>query len=87
MLQDKNGNVNGVEVETDKGVKTIKAKAVLLATGGFGASKEIIKKYRPDLVDYKTTNQPGATGDGIKLAKGGAQLMQMNFIQVPNCRY
>ena len=83
LLQDKNGNVNGVEVETDKGVKTIKAKAVLLATGGFGASKEIIKKYRPDLVDYKTTNQPGATGDGIKLAKEiGAQLMQMNFIQV-----
>ena len=83
LLQDKNGNVNGVEVETDKGVKTIKAKAVLLATGGFGASKEIIKKYRPDLVDYKTTNQPGATGDGMKLAKEiGAQLMQMNFIQV-----
>ena len=83
LLQDRNGNVNGVEVETDKGVKTIKAKAVLLATGGFGASKEIIKKYRPDLVDYKTTNQPGATGDGIKLAKEiGAQLMQMNFIQV-----
>ena len=83
LLQDKNGNVNGVEVETDKGVKTIKAKAVLLATGGFGASKEIIKKYRPDLVDYKTTNQPGATGDGIKLAEAlDAQLMQMNFIQV-----
>ena len=83
LLQDRNGNVNGVEVETDKGVKTIKAKAILLATGGFGASKEIIKKYRPDLVDYKTTNQPGATGDGIKLAKEiGAQLMQMNFIQV-----
>ncbi|MED7623923.1 UNVERIFIED_CONTAM: FAD-binding protein, partial [Lactiplantibacillus plantarum] len=33
--------------------------------------------------DYKTTNQPGATGDGMKLAKEiGAQLMQMNFIQV-----
>ena len=83
LLQDRSGKVNGVEVETDDGVKTIKAKAVLLATGGFGASKEIIKKYRPDLVDYKTTNQPGATGDGMKLAKEiGAQLMQMNFIQV-----
>lgn len=83
LLQDRSGKVNGVEVETDDGVKTIKAKTVLLATGGFGASKEIIKKYRPDLVDYKTTNQPGATGDGMKLAKEiGAQLMQMNFIQV-----
>ena len=83
LLQDKSNKVNGVEVTTEDGVKTIKAKAVLLATGGFGASKDIIKKYRPDLVDYKTTNQPGATGDGMKLAKEiGAQLMQMNFIQV-----
>lgn len=83
LLQDKSGKINGVEVETGDGVKTIKAKAVLLATGGFGASKDIIKKYRPDLVDYKTTNQPGATGDGLKLAENvGAQLMQMNFIQV-----
>lgn len=83
LLQDSKGKVKGVVVDTDDGEKTIKAQAVLLATGGFGASKEIIKKYRPDLVDYKTTNQPGATGDGLKLAKNvGAQLMQMNFIQV-----
>lgn len=83
LLQDKHQKVNGVEVETSEGTKTVKAKTVLLATGGFGASKKIIKKYRPDLVDYKTTNQPGATGDGLKLAKAlDAQLMQMNFIQV-----
>lgn len=61
----------------------ISAKVVILATGGFGASKEIIKKYRPDLLSYKTTNQDGSTGDGLKLAtKIGAQLIQMNFIQV-----
>lgn len=83
LLQDAKKRVNGVEVETPDGKKTIKAKVVLLATGGFGASKDIIKKYRPDLVDYKTTNQPGATGDGLKLAEAlDAQLMQMNFIQV-----
>ncbi len=83
MLQDAKKRVNGVEVETPDGIKTVKAKVVLLATGGFGASKDIIKKYRPDLVDYKTTNQPGATGDGLKLAEAlDAQLMQMNFIQV-----
>ncbi|MBA1393945.1 flavocytochrome c, partial [Lactobacillus sp. XV13L] len=45
--------------------------------------KELIKKYRPDLADYKTTNQPGATGDGLKLASQiDAQLEQMDFIQV-----
>lgn len=76
--------VSGVNVTLNDGTqKTINAKAVILATGGFGASKDIIKKYRPDLVDYKTTNQPGATGDGIKLAQEvGAGLVDMDQIQV-----
>lgn len=83
LLQDDAKRVNGVEAETAEGTKTIGAKAVLLASGGFGASKKLMKKYRPDLVDYKTTNQPGATGDGLVLAEGvDAQLMQMNFVQV-----
>ncbi len=83
LLQDANKKVNGIEVNTEIGQSVVHAKTVLLASGGFGASKEIIKKYRPDLVNYKTTNQPGATGDGLKLGEGvGAQLMQMNFIQV-----
>ncbi|BDR60564.1 flavocytochrome c [Lactobacillus xylocopicola] len=83
LLQDDGQKVVGVKLDTDAGVKTVKAKAVLLASGGFGSSKELIKKYRPDLVDYKTTNQPGATGDGLKLAEQiEAQLEQMDFIQV-----
>lgn len=75
--------VTGIEVETESGLKKVAAKAVLLASGGFGASKEMMKKYRPDLVDYKTTNQAGATGDGLKLAEAvDAQLMQMEYVQV-----
>ena len=76
-------SVTGIEVETESGLKKVSAKAVLLASGGFGASKEMMKKYRPDLVDYKTTNQAGATGDGLKLAEAvDAQLMQMEYVQV-----
>ncbi|WEV40747.1 flavocytochrome c [Lactobacillus sp. ESL0681] len=83
LLQDNTGKVNGVEVETTSGIKKVGAKVVMLASGGFGASKELIKKYRPDLTEYKTTNQPGATGDGLKLASDvNAQLEQMEFIQV-----
>lgn len=78
-----NGRVNGVTVKTSEGEKVINAKTVLLATGGFGAAQDIIKKYRPDLASYKTTNHSGATGDGIKLAEElGAQVVQMNLIQV-----
>ena len=77
------GRVNGVKVDADGITKIINAKAVILATGGFGASKEYIKRFRPDLESYKTTNQPGATGDGLKLAENvSAELMQMNLVQV-----
>lgn len=77
------GRVNGVKVDADGITKIINAKAVILATGGFGASKEYIKRFRPDLESYKTTNQPGATGDGLKLAENvGAELIQMNLVQV-----
>lgn len=83
-----NDRVDGVEVEIDGSKKIVKAKSVLLASGGFGASKKLIAKYRPDLEQYKTTNQLGATGDGLELAeKLGAQLIQMNFIQVHPTAY
>lgn len=83
LIQNDEKAVTGVEIETQSGQKKVNAKAVLLASGGFGSSKELIKKYRPDLVDFKTTNQPGATGDGLKLADQiDAQLEQMDFIQV-----
>lgn len=83
LVKNDQGAVAGVVASVDGQTKQINAKAVLLATGGFGASKEYIKRYRPDLADYKTTNQPGATGDGLKLAEEvGAQLTQMNFVQV-----
>ena len=80
LLQDKNKKITGVEVNNER---RIRAKAVLLATGGFGAAKDLIAKYRPDLRDYKTTNQAGATGNGLKLAdKVGAQLEQLELVQV-----
>ena len=83
LSQAEDGRVNGVEVEANGTTKHIAAKAVILATGGFGASKDYMKRFRPDLLDYKTTNQPGATGDGLKLGEQvGAELMQMNLIQV-----
>lgn len=67
----------------DGSKRDLDSQVVILATGGFGASKNIIKKYRPDLSEYKTTNQLGATGDGLELAeKAGAELVQMNLIQV-----
>ncbi|GAA2978243.1 flavocytochrome c [Lentilactobacillus parakefiri] len=75
--------VTGVQVETANGNQPIAAKAVIIATGGFGASKALLAQYRPDLSEYKTTNQPGNTGDGILLAQQiGAQVVDMDQVQV-----
>ncbi len=61
--------VNGVDVETADGAYHISAKAVVIATGGFGASQEKVVTYKPELKGFGTTNQPGATGDALDLVK------------------
>ena len=79
----KNGKVSGVQVKTPKGMETINAKAVILATGGFGANHKMVEKYRPELKGFSTTNHPGATGDGIILAQqAGAGLTDIEQIQI-----
>ncbi|MFV5783532.1 flavocytochrome c [Pediococcus acidilactici] len=63
--------------------QTLRSATVILATGGFSASQDLIAYYRPDLLHYRTTNQPGATGDGLRLAQQlGAQLIDMEEVQV-----
>lgn len=77
------GSVVGVDVKGPDGkVARVAAKAVVLATGGFGANNEMASALVPSLKGFATTNQPGATGDGIVLAeKAGAALVDMKEIQ------
>jgi len=66
------GAVAGVEVFDDRSgrVRTYRAPAVVLATGGAG------RMYRT------TTNPPVSTGDGVALAHAaGADVMDMEFTQ------
>lgn len=79
----KDGKVTGVVVKTPKGEESIDAKAVVLATGGFGANLDMVVKYRPELKGLVTTNHKGAQGEGIALAeKVGASLTDMEQIQI-----
>ncbi|MEE6727655.1 flavocytochrome c [Pediococcus acidilactici] len=73
-----------VVTENPAGIReTLHSKTIILATGGFSASQDLIGHYRPDLLHYRTTNQPGATGDGLRLAQQlGAQLVDMAEVQV-----
>jgi len=72
----------GVIVETNGQKYTIKAKAVIIATGGFGASPEMVIKFKPELEGFGTTNHKGATGDAFAwIEKFDGALTQMDEIQ------
>ncbi|MFQ0996310.1 flavocytochrome c [Gilliamella sp. CG25] len=79
-----NHKVVGVKVIEEDGTNyIIKAKAVVIATGGFSANREMVEKYRPDLKGFVTTNHKGATGSGIMiLEKLGAGTVDMGEIQI-----
>lgn len=68
LLGDENA-VTGAIVKTNKGQFTINAKAVVIATGGFGADNEKVASFKESLKGYGTTNHPGATGDVLDFAK------------------
>lgn len=61
----KDGKAVGVKVQNKNNFYDINAKAVILATGGFSANKELLKKYVPGSEVFQTSNQLGATGDFI----------------------
>jgi len=81
IMQD--GKIAGVKAESPDANYTINCKAVILATGGFGANEDMYTQYRPDLKGTVTTNAPGATGDGIVMAQAvGAALVDIEQIQL-----
>ncbi|WP_208559007.1 flavocytochrome c [Marinilactibacillus kalidii] len=83
-----NGQVCGVKATGLAGEKiTVRAKAVILATGGFGANTKMLQKYNtywaqiPDTI--KTTNSPAITGDGVELGRQAkTKLVGMGFSQM-----
>lgn len=86
------GRVVGFHAESPDTIYTIKGtKGVIIASGGYGGDVEMAKEYLDDGVytadilpdNLTTTNQPGATGDGIRMAEEiGAQIIDMEHIQL-----
>ena len=77
------GKAVGVKAEDDAHNYTINAKAVILATGGFGSNFDLMCSFNPSLANAVTTNHPGATGDGILMAEAvGAATVDMDQIQL-----
>lgn len=85
ILNDK-GRVIGVTATDKVGNKYefTSKDGVILATGGYSQNKEMRQKSAPHLTsEMVSTNQPGATGDGIIIAtRHGADTTSMNYVQV-----
>ncbi|SQH75248.1 Fumarate reductase flavoprotein subunit [Shewanella benthica] len=83
ILKDDSGKVTGLLVKgMYKGYYWIKADAVILATGGFAKNNERVAKLDPKLKGFVSTNQPGATGDGLDVAaNAGAAMQDLQYIQ------
>ncbi len=75
LIMDTNGNCAGAisySLDTEQ-YHVIRAKATLVATGGFG---------RLHIRGFATTNHYGATGDGLVMAyRAGVKLMYMDSVQ------
>ncbi len=74
VLDDKGQAVGAVAYHLEnKQYSLIKAKSIIIATGGFG---------RLHVMDFETTNHYGATADGLVLAyRAGAPLLYMDSVQ------
>ena len=84
ILLDESGAAVGVHAVGKSGNQVVvHAKAVILATGGFGANLPMVASYQPSLDGFMTTNAAGAQGQGITMAvKAGADTVDMDQIQI-----
>lgn len=84
ILEDQDGTVTGVLIAGKHSkLYRIEAKAVVLAAGGFSANPEQVAYYQPQFKGMTTSNQPGATGDGMEMGeKAGGELRDMRSIQI-----
>ena len=81
VLTDDNGSVTGLKVQDARGRFDIKAKAVILCTGGYEQNGEMLVKYlgprADEIIRYVG---PWGTGDAYRLcAELGAQTRSMNY--------
>ena len=68
LIQDKSGTVTGVKAVGKDGKSwTVNADAVMLATGSFAKSPELLKEYHSEWADEFFICPETLTGDGLKM--------------------
>lgn len=69
LIVNDDGRVIGVEVKTPDGLQRIKARKVILATNGFGANKQLVRQYIPEIAEALYFGYEGNTGDAIRMGE------------------
>ena len=67
-MTDENGTICGVKAKDAHGTVTITAKAVILASGGYDRSDELLEKFSPLGLHSVHTSANQNTGDGLVMA-------------------
>jgi len=71
ILCDRKGRISGVAAKSAQGELKISAGSVIVATGGYGNNKEMLRKYCAHYHESITYDGPPSnTGDGIIMATG-----------------
>ena len=78
------GAIAGVKVQDRRGDRyNINARAVIMASGGYGSSAEKIAILKPEFARFTSTGQPGTTGDALDLVgRAGGELFDLDQIQI-----
>lgn len=78
-----NGRVAGaVAVERGRPLRIRAEKGVILASGGYGASRELLRRFAPAVAELRTDCQPGSTGEMILEAERiGAAAVNMDRVE------
>lgn len=78
LIKDGNGKITGVMAKKEDGTTLkVNAKAIIVATGGFGGNEEMLKEILGN--DYTVGEVTTNVGDGIKMAwDAGADKFRKN---------
>ena len=82
LIQDEEGKVVGVNAENYGAPVTVNAKAVIIATGGYGWNADLRAQYAPDAADAWCVGGPGSNGDGLLMGidAGAGTVFKDGFI-------
>jgi fumarate reductase flavoprotein subunit len=66
LLTGDDGGVVGIVAEEEGQRVRVEAQKVVLASNGFAANREMLRRYCPDIADAPYFGAPGNTGEGIR---------------------